>query len=197
MPYPLIVVDGANLMGAWVQMVRESGAHLDFRALRERLTSGGEVPEVNTRWYMSSPPKNGDDKSHASFALRRRMLERAGWTVISVPATPVMNGDEVVGFKGDMDMYIAVQITATLILDQRDITELHLVTGDRDFIPLVEMARTLVIPVHLWATSFNLAADLRRAVESERVHDLTQNMHELVYRPEAVADGSQEPPGSD
>lgn len=197
MPYPLVVVDGANLMGAWKAMVGESGAHLDYGALRDRLTGGHEVPAVNTRWYISSPPRDAEEGFHASFRLRRKMLERAGWTVISRPSTAVMKEDVVVGYKGDMDTLICVEVTATLMMDQKEIADLHLVTGDRDFLPLVEFARTLCILVHVWATPFNLAADLRRAVESERVHDLAKNMHELVYRPEAVADGSQEPPGSD
>jgi uncharacterized LabA/DUF88 family protein len=172
-----LFIDYHNLEGS----LRNEGLHTDLLSLREYLTGGRQLLESFT--YIGFNPDNAheDGRLHRSLRLN-------GFMVKAKLAKVRPDGS----LKCDLDVEMVLGVVDYITHVKPD--TVLLVTGDGDFVPLVQWLRTRGIRVEVASTQSSISQDLRESsngyidlreaiVESEAAQDeITERGGEVIWQ---------------
>ena len=161
-----VFVDGSNLY--YTQ--KKLGFHIDGRLLLEELGRGNEL--VEAYWYQGL-----DEDDDSAFRFLEAM-SYVGYIIRSKPIKRIVREEtgEVV-YRANLDVEMIIDIFNTMPLYD----QCFLVTGDGDFVRVVEILRTRGKVVHVFSTQGMVSRELRMSV-GFNYHDLAEMRDRIEKR---------------
>ena len=136
-----VFIDGNNVTNGLRR--NWAGRQINWRKLKENfLNTMGTVVGIFI-YFSELVPRTQDEESETRLVGWRRFLsflQREGYRVFKKEASEVYEAREVVGYKGNCDVEIAVDMTSLVATGRVD--QVVLMSGDRDFVYLAEKMRS-------------------------------------------------------
>jgi len=176
-----VYIDGAN---AYFAQKEALGWWIDWEAFARKMRAGKDL--VSARWYQSFRAEPDQEQENflnhltlGGFAVRQKTLKRS---------FDLATGESIM--KGTLDVELTVDVLTELELYDTAI----LVTGDADFVPLVEALRSRGKRVMVVATKQNVSVELRKSVGVNYI-DFEELRSEIESdKSPAIRDGSDSIP---
>lgn len=177
-----VYIDGAN---AYFAQKDALGWWIDWPSFLSYFRKGREL--VSARWYQAYRVAPGSDQERflhhltlVGFAVRKKLLKKV-----------VDRSTGETSLKGNLDIELAIDVLSEVDLFDTAV----LVTGDSDFVPLVEALRTRGKRVIVAATQKNVAVELRQSVgvnflELDEVRSQIESEHKSMDREKAAESGA-------
>ncbi|MBW7995575.1 MAG: NYN domain-containing protein [Candidatus Glassbacteria bacterium] len=166
-----VFIDVQNMFYAAKKL---DGARLDYESILDRIV--GRRRQIMALAYIVESP----DIDQSGFIS---LLKKKGYQVRRKELKSFSDGTA----KGDWDMGIAIDI----IEAAPDLDVVALVSGDGDFVSLVQLVKRLGPVVELYAFNHNLSGELRET--ADKFNEIGSEMLLKEYGNNASGHGAQEP----